>query len=65
LRGEPNDFPELFFAFSPRTVTYLYSRDINRAKEMTLKHEWRKEDKALYLPKTQPELITIPAQKFF
>lgn len=32
---------------------------------MTGKHEWRKEGKALYLPKTQPELITIPAQKFF
>ena len=32
---------------------------------MALKHEWRKEDKTLYLPKTQPELITIPAQKFF
>lgn len=32
---------------------------------MELKHEWRKEDKTLYLPKTQPELVTIPAQKFF
>ncbi|MDU9375532.1 hypothetical protein McpSp1_01070 [Methanocorpusculaceae archaeon Sp1] len=32
---------------------------------MTEKHEWRKEDKTLYLPKNQPELITIPAMKFF
>lgn len=32
---------------------------------MAIKHEWRKEDKNLYLPKTQPELVTIPKQKFF
>ncbi len=28
------------------------------------KHEWRKKEKALYLPKNQPEIITIPEFKF-
>ncbi len=32
---------------------------------MAEKHEWRKEDKGLYLPKQRPELVTIPRQKFF
>lgn len=30
-----------------------------------MKKEWRKEEKAFYLPKNAPELITIPAFKFF
>lgn len=30
-----------------------------------MKHEWRKQEKSLYLPKTKPELVTIPRQKFF
>ena len=30
-----------------------------------MKKEWRKEEKAIYLPKNAPELITIPAFKFF
>ena len=29
-----------------------------------MKHEYRKHEKELYLPKTKPELITIPKQKF-
>ena len=29
-----------------------------------MKHEWRKHEKALYLPKTKPELVTVPRQKF-
>lgn len=32
---------------------------------MTLKHEWKKAEKSLYQPKNKPELITIPAFKFF
>jgi hypothetical protein len=32
---------------------------------MATKHEWRKQEKALYLPKKKPETITIPPQKFF
>ena len=30
-----------------------------------MKYEWRKQEKNLYLPKQKPELITVPAQKFF
>lgn len=29
-----------------------------------MKHEWRIAEKALYLPKTKPELVTVSAQKF-
>lgn len=30
-----------------------------------MKHEWRKHEKSLYMPKARPELITVPKQKFF
>lgn len=30
-----------------------------------IKHEWKKNEKQVYLPKTQPELVTIPPYKFF
>lgn len=30
-----------------------------------MKYEWKKNDKTLYLPKNQPEVITIPPMKFF
>ena len=30
-----------------------------------MKYEWKKNDKALYLPKNQPEVITVPPMKFF
>lgn len=30
-----------------------------------MKHEWRKQEKNLYMPKQRPELITVPEQKFF
>lgn len=30
-----------------------------------MKYEWRKKEKELYLPKTQPVLVTVPEQKFF
>lgn len=29
-----------------------------------MKHEWRKHEKNLYLPKEKPEIVTIPKQKF-
>lgn len=29
-----------------------------------MKHEWRKQEKGLYMPKQRPELITVPEQKF-
>jgi hypothetical protein len=29
-----------------------------------MKHEWKKHEKSLYLPKQRPELITVPEQKF-
>ena len=28
------------------------------------KHEWKKKEKALYLPKNKPEVIDIPEFKF-
>lgn len=30
-----------------------------------MKHEWKKKEKELYMPKDKPEIITIPKQKFF
>jgi hypothetical protein len=30
-----------------------------------MKHEWKKHEKELYLPKSKPEVVTIPKQKFF
>jgi len=30
-----------------------------------MKHEWRKHEKKLYIPKKIPELINVPAMKFF
>lgn len=30
-----------------------------------MKHEWRKQEKNLYVPKQKPEIITVPKQKFF
>lgn len=30
-----------------------------------MKREWRKEEKALYLPKNKPEQLVVPVQKFF
>ncbi|MCK4979967.1 MAG: GyrI-like domain-containing protein [Candidatus Delongbacteria bacterium] len=30
-----------------------------------MKHEWRKKEKATYLPKNKPETITLPPQKYF
>jgi len=30
-----------------------------------MKHEWRKHEKNLYMPKRKPELVTVPKQKFF
>lgn len=29
-----------------------------------MKHEWRKKEKAVYLPKSKPEIIDVPAYKF-
>jgi hypothetical protein len=30
-----------------------------------MKHEWRKKEKSLYLPKSKPEIIEIPEMKYF
>ncbi|GFZ30021.1 hypothetical protein CSC2_05470 [Clostridium zeae] len=30
-----------------------------------MKHEWKKQEKNLYLPKNKPDLVTVPKQKFF
>ena len=29
-----------------------------------MKHEWRKKEKSIYLPKTKPEVIDVPSYKF-
>lgn len=29
-----------------------------------MKHEWRKKEKDLYLPKEKPQLLTVPKQQF-
>lgn len=29
-----------------------------------MKHEWRKHEKNLYMPKEKPEIVTVPKQKF-
>ncbi len=29
-----------------------------------MKHEWRKKEKAIYLPKNKPKVITIPEYQF-
>jgi len=29
-----------------------------------MKHEWRKQEKAMYLPKNKPEIVTIPEHQF-
>ena len=30
-----------------------------------MKYEWKKQDKGLYLPKNQPEIVMVPSMKFF
>lgn len=30
-----------------------------------MKHEWRKHEKDLYMPKAKAEIVTVPKQKFF
>ncbi len=30
-----------------------------------MKHEWRKHEKELYLPKQKPQLVAVPKQKFY
>ena len=30
-----------------------------------MKYEWRKKEKDLYIPKQQPELVTVPEQHYF
>lgn len=30
-----------------------------------MKHQWRKHEKDLYMPKQKPELVSVPEQKFF
>ncbi|MCU6599666.1 hypothetical protein OCO53_04205 [Peribacillus frigoritolerans] len=30
-----------------------------------MKYEWRKREKNLYIPKQEPELVSIPEQNFF
>lgn len=30
-----------------------------------MKHEWRKQEKDLYVPKQKPEIVTVPEQNFF
>ena len=43
----------------------LLSVEIIQRKKIVMKHEWRKEEKDIYIPKNKPELITIPSLKYF
>lgn len=46
--------------------TYIYNNiTIIRLERRTMKYEWKKQDKALYLPKTSPTLLEVPTMKFF
>lgn len=45
-------FDELIFAINSATIPYM-------------KYEWRKQEKELYLPKTEPQILTVGRQKFF
>lgn len=38
---------------------------MGRLKGVNVKIEWKKSEKDLYLPKTRPELVTVPAMNFF
>jgi hypothetical protein len=33
-------------------------------EKIMIKHEWRKHEKDIYVPKAKPELIKVPNQKF-
>lgn len=33
--------------------------------EVVMKHEWRKHEKTIYMPKNKPEHISVPAYKYF
>lgn len=39
-------------------------RNKGAGAQQNMKHEWRKHEKNLYLPKANPELVTVPKQKF-
>lgn len=38
---------------------------INLGVNRVMKHEWRKKEKEIYIPKNTPELISIPTYNFF
>lgn len=38
---------------------------ISEVRVIIVKHEWKKQEKAIYLPKNNPELITVPSFNFF
>jgi hypothetical protein len=42
----------------------LYER-LKERKKIAMKHEWRKKEKEIYLPKNKPERITLPSYRFF
>ena len=48
-----------------KIVDWLGIGEIESSKTMAKKHEWRKDEKSIYLPKTQPELIDVPEFGFF
>lgn len=39
--------------------------DQEKGRDKKPKHEWKRMEKNLYLPKSIPELITVPQQRFF
>ncbi len=39
--------------------------NLGASEEIAMKHEWKKDEKGFYLPKAKPEIVKMPAFKFF
>ena len=46
-------------------ITFNNEKRLSTMKHEYRKHEYRKHEKKLYAPKTKPELVVVPKQKFF
>jgi hypothetical protein len=47
-----------------KAAWYIYPF-AKKIRSFNMKHEWKKDEKHFYLPKTEPELIDIPAFNFY
>jgi hypothetical protein len=46
-------------------VPYKCKSKYHKKRGVSMKHEWRKAEKNIYIPKSKPTLIELPEQKFF